>query len=409
MSLHRNSKIRTLFLEKLSPAYPPHPLHPPLLGSGTRITKMSSVVCPWLSTLCCAWDVARIACKCCGKLMPLSLGRPGYVALLFAACIVSWCVGTFLPTTSFGHIAMFRECPAGSRACVLTLTVSRAMLAMVVFHALHAIIMIRVRTNSDARHKIQDGWWPIKLALLAGLVAGAIYMPNAFYVGYQWVSLSGAAVFIVAQFVILVDVASALAHRLIEKMEKADARSGDDACCHFNCWTVILVVLSSALFAAAIVANALAIEFYAIKHGAGTCNKYKLNAFFASFDIILGVGVVALSVLPMVRERKSDSGVFQASVVCAYASWIMFSVVACEPHAWIAGCNALFSLDAENGAGQIISLATGALFAVVAVICFAVRLEFLRFRVPPLTLSSPTLAHTHWTALQRHQTLVGSM
>ena len=323
-----------------------------------------------MSALGCAWDVARITCKCCGDLMPLSPGRLAYVVLFSAASLASWCIGSYLPPADFRYVAAFRECPSGSRACLLTLTVSRAMLAMAAFHAIHAVAMIGVKTNSDFRHRFQDSWWPVKLAALAGLAAGAVYLPNVFYLGYQWASLSGAAVFAVVQLVVLADMASAWARRWIGKMEESESESGG-ACC--NCWFAALVAITSAIFASAIVVNALLIAFYTQRHGPGTCAGGKLNAFFASFNIILGAGATALSVLPSVRERKTSSGVFQAAVVCAYASYVVFGAASSEPRGWTDGCNAIFALDTENSAGQKTALAMGTAFVLATVIYFATR------------------------------------
>eukprot|EP00727_Mastigamoeba_balamuthi_P011465 m51a1_g6941 putative serine incorporator 3 (444) ;mRNA; r:242867-245295 len=314
---------------------------------------------------CCACEAcAGATCRLCGRAVPVSMGRVGYVVLFLVVALAAWCTGSYLPVSAFDKLHAFAQCPADSRSCYLTLTVTRAMFAMAVFHLAQALLMIGVRNTSDFRHSFQEGWWPLKLPLLAGIITASVFIPNKFYIGYEWVSLVGAGVFILVQLIMLIDFACDWAHNWIEKMEDA----ADDGSC--NRWYAALLSCSAFMFAGALTITVLLYVFYTQKHGEGTCPKGALNAFFVTFNMILCIVVTLVSVLPVVREHKPDSGIFQSSVVCVYTSYLVFSALASEPRPWTRGCNSLWNTASDSTGGQNAVIIIGAIMTILAV-CYS--------------------------------------
>ena len=66
------------------------------------------------------------------------------------------------------------------------LGVYRVFFAVAVFHALLALIMIGVKSSRDVRASLQNGMWAIKLLVLVGLMVGAFFIHNSFYIGACW-------------------------------------------------------------------------------------------------------------------------------------------------------------------------------------------------------------------------------
>lgn len=63
------------------------------------------------------------------------------------------------------------------------LGVYRVFFAVAVFHALLGLIMIGVKNSRDVRAGLQNGMWAIKLMALIGMMVGAFFIHNSFYVG----------------------------------------------------------------------------------------------------------------------------------------------------------------------------------------------------------------------------------
>lgn len=64
------------------------------------------------------------------------------------------------------------------------LGVYRVCFGGAVFYLAMAIVMFGVKHSRDCRGSLQNGWWAIKLLLIAGLMTAAFFIDNDFFVGF---------------------------------------------------------------------------------------------------------------------------------------------------------------------------------------------------------------------------------
>src|SRR5690606_23596338 len=108
--------------------------------------------------------------------------------------------------------------------CIGALAAFRVFFAYSTFHILLAIITIRVQSSTDCRASIQDGWWLPKYLFIIGLIIAAFFIPNPFFVVWGWISLFGAAIFIIIQIILLIDFSYVWADSWLNKYEKEEGR-----------------------------------------------------------------------------------------------------------------------------------------------------------------------------------------
>ncbi len=53
------------------------------------------------------------------------------------------------------------------------------------FHAFLALLLIAVKSSRDPRAIVHNGLWPPKLLALAGIIVGAFFIQNNFYIGKE--------------------------------------------------------------------------------------------------------------------------------------------------------------------------------------------------------------------------------
>jgi hypothetical protein len=70
---------------------------------------------------------------------------------------------------------------------------------------------------------VQNGFWFFKLLFLIGLVAGAFFIPQEFYVYFAWLALVASVVFLFFQLVLLVDFAHSWTESWLEKYNEDEA------------------------------------------------------------------------------------------------------------------------------------------------------------------------------------------
>lgn len=87
-----------------------------------------------------------------------------------------------------------------------------------------AAVMVGVKSSKDARSFIQDGLWFFKFIFLVGVGVAAFFIPNDFFIGYGYVALGGAAIFIIMQLVLLVDFAHSWNERWVAAYDESQSR-----------------------------------------------------------------------------------------------------------------------------------------------------------------------------------------
>jgi hypothetical protein len=90
-------------------------------------------------------------------------------------------------------------------------------------------------------------------------------------------------------------------------------------------------------------------------------NGCSLNQFFVTFNLILGILITLLCILPSIQEANSRSGLSQASIVVIYCTYLVLSAVANEPND--KECNPL----RKSHGPQTTTIVLGAVFTFLAV------------------------------------------
>jgi hypothetical protein len=97
------------------------------------------------------------------------------------------------------------ECPEG--ACYGTLATYRITFTSTLFHLIMAGLTYNVRSSSDMRAGLQNGYWIFKIAAYGLLMFAAWSIPNSFFLTYASIAMFFSGLFIIIQLMFLVDFA----------------------------------------------------------------------------------------------------------------------------------------------------------------------------------------------------------
>ncbi|NXR09626.1 SERC3 protein, partial [Semnornis frantzii] len=194
--------------------------------------------------------------------------------------------------------------------------VYRISFAMAVFFFLFSLLMIAVKTSSDPRAAVHNGFWFFKIAAIVALMVGAFYIPEGpFTRAWFVIGLFGAAFFILIQLVLLVDFAHSWNESWVGRMEEGNAK----------CWYAALLSCTGLFYALSLVFLVLFCVFYTKPDG---CTE---NKIFISINVILCIAVSVVSVLPKVQEHQPCSGLLQSSVITLYTMYLTWAAMSNEP------------------------------------------------------------------------------
>ncbi|NXP81798.1 SERC3 protein, partial [Ramphastos sulfuratus] len=194
--------------------------------------------------------------------------------------------------------------------------VYRISFAMAVFFFLFSLLMIAVKTSSDPRAAVHNGFWFFKIAAIVALMVGAFYIPEGpFTRAWFFIGIFGAFFFILIQLVLLVDFAHSWNESWVERMEEGNAK----------CWYAALLSCTGLFYALSLVFLVLFCVFYTKPDG---CTE---NKIFISINVILCIAVSIVSVLPKVQEHQPRSGLLQSSVITLYTMYLTWAAMSNEP------------------------------------------------------------------------------
>ncbi|KAM0749974.1 TMS membrane protein/tumor differentially expressed protein [Meredithblackwellia eburnea MCA 4105] len=200
----------------------------------------------------------------------------------------------------------------GEGKCGGVLAVHRVFFAMALFHLILSLLLINVHSTRSKRAAIQNGWWGPKVLLSLLLLFLSFTIPNPFFMFYgSTITLLGSTLFILIGLVLLIDFAHSWSETCLEKWEETDSPF----------WKFTLIGSTLSLFALQITLVVLQYVFFAGK-GCG------LNQFFITFNLLLSILVVGLSISPAVQEANPRSGLAQSGMVVAYTAYLVMSAIA---------------------------------------------------------------------------------
>jgi len=196
--------------------------------------------------------------------------------------------------------------------------VYRLCLIVTIFFTLMSLLMIGVKSSSDPRAGIQNGFWGFKYLLIIGGMIGSFWIPNGSF-GEVWMyfGMIGGFLFILIQLVLIIDFAHSWAEAWYSNYQENESKG----------WMAALLTFTLGMYGAAIAAFALLIAYYTGEYS-GQC---KLHEFFASINLIICVALSVVSILPKVQEHMPQSGLLQSAMVSLYILYLTWSAVSNSP------------------------------------------------------------------------------
>lgn len=250
-----------------------------------------------------------------------------YAAILFLGTIMSIIMQTEMMETELKKIPGF--CEGGfkieatdvkaDKDCDVMVgfkAVYRINFALAIFFFAFSLLMFNVKTSKDPRAAIHNGFWFFKIAVIVGIMVGSFYIPEGGFTSVWFViGLVGAALFILIQLVLLVDMAHSLNERCMKNKEEGNPRV----------WYTVLLSLTSLCYILSIVFVGLLCAYYTKPDD---CTE---NKFFISINVILCIVVSVISIHSKVQEHQPRSGLLQSSVITLYIQYLTWSAMTNEP------------------------------------------------------------------------------
>ncbi|KAL1411125.1 Membrane protein tms1 [Vanrija albida] len=289
---------------------------------------------------------ASAMCKSCNCNSSIAT-RVGYGLIFALSSMLAYISRTDIAIRQLEKISwdwIKMDCSGGK--CYGLLAVHRFCFALALFHLIHSVLLIGVRSTKDKRAAIQNGWWGLKLVAYFLLAFISFLIPNEFFMVYgSYIVPIGAFVFILIGLVLLVDFAHTWSETCLDNWERTDS----------NMWQFILIGSTFGMYVASL---AVTIVLYVFFAGSG-CG---LNTFFITANLLLCVIVTIVAISGPVQEANPRSGLTQASMVAAYCTYLTSSAVI--NHTDDSHCN---PLQKAAGSTKTTTVILGALFTFVAI------------------------------------------
>jgi len=201
--------------------------------------------------------------------------------------------------------------------------VYRLSLIVVLFFTLMSLIMVNVKSTSDPRAGIQNGFWGFKYLLIIGGMIGSFWIPNdPFAQVWMYFGMVGGFAFIIIQLVLIID----FVHTWNE-VWLGNFNEEGGSCNEGGKWMAGLLTCTGLMYSAAVTAIVLLLVYYTGTH-TGEC---KLHEFFVSFNLILCVIISIISVLPKIQENMPQSGLLQSAAISLYIMYLTWSAMSNSP------------------------------------------------------------------------------
>lgn len=218
--------------------------------------------------------------------------------------------------------------------------VYRITAAVALYHAFLAILFIKVESSRDPRASVQDGWWFFKFLFMIVFTVISFLIPPAAFIGYSWISLIGAILFILVQLILLVDLAHSLQERWARNYEQTE-----------ECiWGFLLLGGSVAAYVVMTVGYVLMYVFF---------SECQTNVTLITITVISVCAITLLSIFPRLQAKNPRSGLFQSAVVCGFATYLVASAILAEPES--------MKCKKWNTTGSVFTTVVGIAFSFVAV------------------------------------------
>jgi hypothetical protein len=205
------------------------------------------------------------------------------------------------------------SCPEGE--CYGWVAVHRINFALGIFHVIMAFLLLGVNSSKNPRAGIQNGFWGPKIVAWLALIVVSFLIPDKFFMVWgNYISFTGATLFLLLGLILLVDLAHTWAEYCLDQIEAYES----------NAWRGVLIGSTLSMYAASIAMTVVQYLFFA----GGGCS---MNQAAITINLILFLIVSFISVHPAIQEYNARAGLAQSAMVAVYCTYLTMSAVSMEP------------------------------------------------------------------------------
>eukprot|EP01147_Barroeca_monosierra_P003102 gene3102-8198_t len=189
----------------------------------------------------------------------------------------------------------------------------RVLLGVVFYHTFLLLCTINSKSRNDIQGTIHSGLWLLKFLILTGLIIACFFIPDTSVTPFFWACFVGSIFFIMWHTLSLLGVAYTWAETW---RQQADNNRG---------YMFGLLFFTASFLIGTIVLTVFMFLYFTEKSG---CDEHK---FVISFNLVLVVVALIVSVLPKVQEHNKSSGILQVSLLTFFQTYLLWSALSSHP------------------------------------------------------------------------------